>query len=296
VNSLVGLISFVHVAEAGSFVGASRLLGLSASAVGKNVARLEASLGAALFERSTRAVRLTELGQVFYERCKRGLQELEDAQALLQAATATPRGRLRVSVPTVGYHFLMPHLPSFRTRYPQVELELDFNDRVVDLFGEGIDVAIRGGRLPDSALKARRLGHYRFHLCGSPEYLRRHGTPRTVAELRGHTALRYRLPSTGRVQAWTLADADGELEGLRDGVVANNMEALVYAALTGAGLIHGPDFLLDRYVAAGQLHPVLPQYRFEGGDFWLVWPSSRHAQPRVRAFVDHAVAHLFKAR
>ncbi|MET3970874.1 DNA-binding transcriptional LysR family regulator [Bradyrhizobium sp. S3.9.1] len=164
-DSLNGIVAFVRAAETLSFVAAGRMLGISASAVGKSVSKLEQSVGTRLFHRTTRRVSLTEEGALFFERCRRILDDLRDAEAMLSQAASTPRGRLRVSLPTIGYRFLLPILPEFRRLYPEIELDLDFSDRIVDLVEEGLDAAIRSGALADSSLMSRRLGPFRFVLC-----------------------------------------------------------------------------------------------------------------------------------
>lgn len=297
-DRLPDLVCFVRVAEAGSFVGAAHRLGLSASAVGKGVARLEATLGARLFTRSTRRLTLTDAGELYLARCRRALADLDDARGLVQQMAGEPRGRLRVSLPTIGYHFLMPHMAAFTQRHPAIELELDFNDRAVDVIGERVDVAIRSGEPRDSELKSRRLGDFRFLVCAAPSYLaglNDRGGLQRAADLRGLAALRYQHPGTGRLQPWSLADGDEGVSGLRDVVVANNMEALVCAALTGMGLIHGPDFLLQRYVDRGDLVRVLDRERLQRGHFRALWSAVGSPLPKVRAFVDFAAGRLFSA-
>lgn len=199
-DSFSGLESFVRAADLLSFAEAGRALGISASAVGKNVARLEQQLGLRLFHRTTRQVRLTQEGTLFHERCRRILDELHDARAAMQAAAETPRGRLRVSLPAIGYRFLLPVLPEFQARYPEVELDLDFNDHLVDVVEAGLDVVIRSGDLADSRLVARRLGPFRFVLAASPAYLAERGIPLTPADLAGHTSLRYRFLNSGKLE------------------------------------------------------------------------------------------------
>ncbi len=181
-ESLTSILSFVKTAESLSFVSAARAIGISATAVGKNVARLEASLNVRLFQRSTRKVSLTVEGEMFYERCRKILDDLQDAEAMLSHSVQAPRGRLRVSLPTIGYRFLLPMMPDFRKAYPEVELELDFNDQLVDLINDGFDVVIRSGDLVDSRLMSRRLGPFRFVLCAAPGYLERKGRPEKLLE------------------------------------------------------------------------------------------------------------------
>ncbi len=289
-DSFSGLESFVRAADLLSFAEAGRALGISAAAVGKNVARLEQQLGLRLFHRTTRQVRLTQEGTLFHERCRRILDELHDARAAMQAAAQAPRGRLRVSLPTIGYRFLLPVLPEFQARYPEVELDLDFNDHLVDVVEAGLDVVIRSGELADSRLVARRLGPFRFILAASPAYLAERGLPLTPADLAGHTSLRYRFLNSGKLEEWTLPG----LPAMPIALACNNMEAMLGAAVSGLGLAYMPDFLARDALARGELQQVLAQQLTHSGQFSALWPSSRQLSPKVRAFVDFASERLFK--
>lgn len=289
-DSFSGLESFVRAADLLSFAEAGRALGISASAVGKNVARLEQQLGLRLFHRTTRQVRLTQEGTLFHERCRRILDELHDARAAMQAAAQAPRGRLRVSLPTIGYRFLLPVLPEFQARYPEVELDLDFNDHLVDVVEAGLDVVIRSGELADSRLVARRLGPFRFILAASPAYLAERGVPLTPADLAGHTSLRYRFLNSGKLEEWTLPG----LPAMPIALACNNMEAMLGAAVSGLGLAYMPDFLARDALARGELRQVLAEQLTHSGQFSALWPSSRQLSPKVRAFVDFASERLFK--
>jgi DNA-binding transcriptional LysR family regulator len=288
-DSFNGLESFVRAADLLSFAEAGRSLGISASAVGKNVARLEQQLGLRLFQRTTRQVRLTQEGAMFHERCRRILDELHDARAAMQSVAEAPRGRLRVSLPTIGYRFLLPVLPTFQARCPDVELDLDFNDHLVDVVEAGLDVVIRSGELADSRLVARRLGPFRFVLAGSPAYLAQRGEPRSAADLAGHASLRYRFLSSGRLEEWMLPG----LPPMPIALVCNNMEAMLGAAVAGMGLAYMPDFLARDALARGELRRVLADQLTYSGQFSALWPSSRQLSPKVRAFVDFAGEHLF---
>lgn len=293
-ESLSGIASFVRAAETLSFVAAARSLGVSPSAVGKNIARLEQTMGVRLFQRSTRRVQLTAEGALFFERCRRVLDELQDAQAMMSDAVQAPRGRLKVSLPAVGYRFLLPHLSEFRHLYPEIELDLDFNDNLVDVIEESIDVAIRSGSLPDSRLVARRLGPFRFVLCASPEYLRSQGLPKTVAALEQHDCIHYRFVTTGKIMPWSLAQesADRPLR-LRSALTCNNMEAVHQAAIDGHGIAYMPDFLVQQAIHEGRLKTVLNDYVIDHGQFWAVWSSSRHLTPKIRVFVDFVASRVF---
>ncbi|HTD04736.1 LysR family transcriptional regulator [Undibacterium sp.] len=291
-----GLAVFVRAAETRSFVAAGRLLGISASAVGKSVARLEEKLGVRLFQRSTRHISLTAEGTLFYERCQRILADLEDAEGELARTLETPRGKLRVSMPVIGYRMLLPVLPEFMRRYPQVELELDFNDRLVDVIEEGLDVVVRSGPLTDSRLMARQLGPFRMVIAGAPAYFKKHGIPGKPADLTQHACLCYRFPSTGKLQEWVL-DPDPSNPELRlsAAMTCNNIEALICAAGQGLGLAYLPDFIVGDALANGSLQTVLDAHLSTTDIFSVLWPSSRQLSPKLRVFVDFLCEHLFKA-
>jgi DNA-binding transcriptional LysR family regulator len=296
-DKLAGLLAFVKTADLGSFVAAGRALEVSASAVGKSVARLEQELGVRLLQRSTRRLHLTDEGRLFHERCRRILDDLDDAQAMLSSAREAPRGRLRISAPIVGHHFLLPVIPSFVARHPEVELDINFTDRSVDLIDEGIDVAIRSGDLPDSRLVSRPLNRFRLLLCASPAYLARHGTPVVARDLERHAVVRFRHPSSGKLLDWpmlqTTADADVRL---RTVLACNNMEAVFGATVRGLGIACMPDFLAREALADGRLLSMLDEQLSAGGQFRALWPSSRHLSPKVRVFVDHLSEQLRASR
>lgn len=294
-ESLSGIAAFVQAAEHQSFVAAARVLGISASAVGKSIAKLEDSVGARLFHRTTRRISLTEEGAAFHERCRRILDDLRDAEATLSAATRAPRGRLRVGVPTIGYRFLLPVIPEFRRRYPDIELDIDFNDRLVDVVEEGLDAVIRSGPLTDSSLMSRRLGPFRFVLCASPAYLERNGIPQSPPDLERHDCLRFRFPTSGKLQTWHLVNADGVDPFRRPSpLTCNNMEALRGAAIAGLGIAYMPAFLARDAVADGLLRTVLGEHLADPGQFSILWPSNRLVSPRLRVFIDYMAEHLFR--
>lgn len=295
-ESLTRISAFVQTAEALSFVAAGQRLGISASAVGKSVTKLEETLGVRLFQRTTRRVVLTEEGRLFYDRCRRILEDLRDAEAQLSDAVQAPRGQLRISVPTIGYHFLMPVLPEFRELYPDVELDVDFSDRMVDVIEERFDAVIRSGALADSSLMSRRLGAFCFVLCASPAYLARRGVPRTPKDLAHHDCLRFRFPITGKLQEWSLeGGSEADLTRLTPAFTCNNMEAMLAAAIEGIGIAYMPDFLARVAIAGGALRSVLDSHIADAGQFSVVWPSSRQLSPKLRAFVDFVGRRLFIA-
>jgi DNA-binding transcriptional LysR family regulator len=186
-------------------------------------------------------------------------------------------------------------MPDFRKAYPEVELELDFNDQLVDLIDDGFDVVIRSGDLVDSRLMSRRLGPFRFVLCAAPGYLKRKGRPEKLLDLELHDCLRYRFVTTGKIMDWTLT-ADLEITQLRlnSSLTLNNMEAMLMATIDGHGIAYMPDFLVKEALAVGDLETLLDTYTKDQGGFWALWPSSRHLSPKIRVFVDFICDQLFK--
>lgn len=293
-DSLGGFTVFVQVAETRSFVAAGRLLGVSASAIGKSVARLEDKLGVRLFHRSTRSITLTAEGQLFLERSRRILAEIEAAQLELSQSHAAPRGRLRVSLPLVS-SLVLPVLGQFMRQYPEVELDLDFSDRMVDVIEEGFDAVVRTGEPADSRLSARKLGTFQTMLVASPAYLAQRGTPMHPGDLAGHRCLHYRYPSTGKLELWPLRVAGEAPVQLPISMVCNNIETRVCFALQGLGIACLPDFSIREALADGRLQPVLAPYVEHAGSFRVLWPSGRQMQPKIRAFVDFLSERVFPA-
>ncbi|MFZ4833058.1 LysR family transcriptional regulator [Rouxiella sp. Mn2063] len=283
-DNLNGMLAFVRAAESKSFAAAGVRLCVSASAVGKSVARLEARLNVRLFNRSTRRISLTDEGQLFFERCQQIVNQVEEAELEMSRAVGQPRGRLRVSLPAIGYRMLLPYLPEFRQRYPHIDLDLDFSDRMVDLIDEGVDVAIRSGELTNSQMMSRRLGPFRFVIVGSPAYFAQRSLPLKPQDLYQHDCLGYRFPNGGQLQRWEML-GDTPLD-LSYSVSSNNLESLLQAALQGLGLIYAPEFLAREYLASGALVSVLAEQLDFVGKFSLVWPSSRHLLPKIRVFID----------
>lgn len=291
-DNLSGITVFVLVAETRSFVSAGRQLGVSSSAVGKSVARLEQRLGVRLFHRSTRSINLTAEGMQFLNRCQRILNEMEAAVQELSSASSEPRGKLRVSLPLAG-QFLFTLLTKFSKRYPEVHLELDFNDRKVDIVDDGFDAVIRTGELNDSRLVARRLGAFRFLLVGAPGYFEAYGTPKDASELSRHDCLFYRLPSTGKLERWPLPDqADSGEQVLKAVLVCNNIDMLCNAAQEGRGIACLPEFAVEDALVSGELQAVLTQEVTRSIHFSVLWPSNRFSTPKLRCFVDFMSSHM----
>ena len=289
-ESVSGLIAFVRAAEARSYVAAARSLGVTPSAVSKSVARLEARLGVALMRRTTRSISLTTEGARFFERCRRVLLELSEAEAELARTRAAPRGRVRLSVPAATHHLLAPLLPDFTRRYPQIELEVDYSDRFVDVIAEGFDAVLRSGVVDDSALTSRRMASFRFVVVGAPGYLARNSPPKQLGDLSQHAGVLYRFPHTGKLQPWLF---EGELAPTpRAAFTCNSVEALIAAARQGMGLAYVPDFAVRSELSSQSLIEVLSGARAAAGEFRLLWPSHRLLPSKVRALVDFLAERL----
>jgi len=290
VETLSGLEIFVETAQSQSFVATGRKMGISASAVSKSISRLEERVGVRLFQRSTRTVRLTSEGEVFLERCRRILGEIQAAEDDLSALTTSPRGRLRVGLALVG-GLPLPFISAFMERYPEIQLDLDFTDRMVDVIDEGFDVVIRGSELQDSRLMSRPLGPYQSCLVASPAYLQTRGIPTQPSDLLNHSCLHYRWQNSGKLYQWPFKkqQAIQAGESLPVTMVCSNVEALIYLAQAGRGIACVPDFAVKDSLAAGRLEKVLSSSLVGGSTFHVVWPSSRQMAPKVRAFVDFAV-------
>ena len=283
---------FARVVEEQGFSAAARRLGLSKSAVSKHVAQLEDRIGARLLHRTTRRLRLTDVGAAFYERCARILAEAEEAELAVSRMSSAPRGTLRISAPvSFGSRFLAGPIAEFAIRYPELRIEMVLNDRLVDVVDEGYDVAIRIGRLADSSLIAKRLCTMPMLVVGSQAYLTQHGTPQVPADLQQHNCMLYSLSTTGDV--YHFRDGDRELSVKIDGSLrANNGDILMEAVRRGVGLAFMPAFLCGRDVRDGTVVEVLADYRTTTGAISAVYAHNRHLSVKVRMFVDFLVAHF----
>ncbi|MBN8938137.1 MAG: LysR family transcriptional regulator [Rhizobiales bacterium] len=294
-DSLGSLNAFVQAAEARSFTAAGRQLGVSSSAIGKAVARLEERLGVRLFHRSTRTITLTPEGACFLERCRRIIGEIEAAELEIAQSQGAPRGKLRVSMPIVGM-LMMPAVSAFMRTYPEIELDLDFTDRLVDVIDEGLDAVVRAGEVSDSRLMTRVLGTFRLMLVGAPGYFASRGVPQKPADLGSHACLHHRFATTGTLERWPLRRGGRDMEiDLPTTAVANTIEPLIYMAEQGLGIACLPDFAIRRQLGAGTLVVVLDGHTQHAGTFRMLWPSSRYLSPKLRVFVDFMAQNLFAA-
>ncbi|MBM2882895.1 LysR family transcriptional regulator [Chromobacterium phragmitis] len=280
--------AFVSVAELGSFVAAADRLELSRAMVTKLVAALENRLGARLMHRTTRKLSLTEAGETYLAQAGSLLAELDELDARLSHGASEPVGRLRLSAPvSFGMRYLGAIIGGFHKRHPRIEVELNLNDRRVDLVEEGFDLALRVSNLTDSTLVARRLARIRDLVAASPDYLARHGTPRHPAELAEHQCLLYAL--TAQPNIWDYRGPDGSQDKVRvkGALRANNGDVLTDAAVHGMGVVLQPRFLLEKALADGRLVPVLQEYDWHCLDLSVVYPVRRHVPGKVRVFVEY---------
>lgn len=292
---LNGIAYFVAAADAGSFTAAAARLNLSGSAVGKSLARLEQRLGVTLFERSTRALVLTEAGRRYHETCTRVLAELAETEAAL-AQDAEPAGRLRIGLPaSFGRLRVMPLLLRFCAQYPNLRPQISFTDRFVDLQEEALDLAVRIGGPAHwpAALGHLDLGSERLIFCAAPDYLARRGTPAGMADLARHDCIVYGRPD-GSVSPWLFAraGAGAERRTMAHRIVSGDGEAQVAAVLAGLGVAQLATWLVREHLDAGRIVEVMPALAIDGLPLHLVWPRLRPPTPKVEALLRHLQAGL----
>jgi len=281
-NRFSGLEAFVAVAEAGSITAGARRLGRSKAVVSRQVRRLEERLSTQLLHRTTRSLSLTDAGAALYERAAAAIEDLDEAEAAISSLHGSVRGRLRVTLPTAYGRISAPVLVALARDHPDLELDLTFTDRYVDLVGEGFDLAVRIGHLADSSLIARRLGETRQIVCAAPSYFASRGRPAQPSDLGDHECLIYagQLPGP----AWRFAG--GETVAVRGRIRSDYGDALFDAAVAGFGIAQLPDFYLGDALESGLLEPVLTDFEAEPLGVWAVYPPRRHLSLKVRAAVD----------
>ncbi len=286
-DSLTDIAVFVRVVDSGSFTAAAERLDISKSVVSKYVTRLEDRLGARLLNRTTRRLSLTEVGRVFYERSRKGLADIEDAQAEVSRLQGEPRGTLRINAPmSFGILHVAPALPEFLKLYPEVTVDMNLDDRKIDVVEEGFDVSVSISELPDSSLVARRIGPCRHAIVAAPAYLERCGTPRTPEELRDHNIITYRYQESALEWHFQASGKKPISVAVSGSLMMNNSLALREALLEGIGITRTPTFVVGEDVQEGRLIPLLRDYKILEVTIFLVYPQRRHLSPKVRAFVD----------
>ncbi|WP_422650844.1 LysR family transcriptional regulator [Cupriavidus sp. H18C1] len=287
-DSLDTLRIVLRVAELGGFARAADSLDLSKAAVSIAVQRLEASLGTQLFHRTTRRVQLTADGQAFYERARDLLDDMDELHGMFQRDGGALKGRLRVDMPAgMASMFVIPRLPEFLDRHPELSIEISGTDRRVDVVREGFDCVMRIGTLEDSSLVARPLGVVRLINCASPGYLRRHGTPRTIEDLRHHRLVHYASTLGQRPLGFEYPDGDGHAAmPMAGAVTVNNGAAYEAAAVAGLGIIQVPATAMQARLAAGELVEILPDFAPPPMPIALLYAQRRNLPRRVRVFMD----------
>lgn len=289
-----GMRLFVRIVERSSFAQASRDLQVPRATATHAIQRLEAELGVRLLERTTRSVRPTLDGALYHERCVSILADLDDVANVFR--NAEPKGPLRVDVQgTIARFFVLPTLPEFVARYPNVSLNLSEADRMIDLITEGVDCVLRAGELPDSSLVGRRLAVFKQVSVASPAYLDRFGTPENLDDLEGHRMVAYTASASGQPYPMEF-EVDGELIEfpLPFDVVIRGAEIYTAAGVAGLGLIQVPRYRVEHQIASGELVPVLNDFPPPTMPVSVLYPQSRHLSPRVRVFIDW-LADLFQS-
>lgn len=284
---------FCLAVEFESFTAAAQAAGVTPAAVSRSVSRLEERLAVRLFVRTTRQIRLTEAGRVYYEQCRQALTQLVDAERKVTGQQQAPSGELRISAPTPYAHFrLLPRLAEFRRRYPLVKVVVHVSNRNIDFAEEGYDLAIRGRAPDDSALIARTLENAELVVVASPEYLRQHGIPQALSDLESHDCIQFELPSSGRNVPWTFivdqrsvsVNTSGNTTCLEDYL------ATITMARHGAGIVQAYRFTVQAQIESGELVEVLGEFGGATRPFMLLYPHARYLPMKVRALIDFLTA------
>jgi len=292
-DRLTAMQAYVRVVEAGTFTKAADSLDLPKATVTRLIQTLETHLRTKLLNRTTRRVTVTPDGAAYYERAVRLLGDLEELEGSMSQARVTPRGRIRIDVPgVVGREMIIPHLPEFYAKYPDIQIELGVSDRTVDLISDNIDCVIRGGDLTDQSLVARRISEFRFITCATPEYLRRHGTPAHPRELgeAPHRMVGYFSARSGKVLSDTFRRGDERVEVAGNHVIAvNDANAYLNAGLAHLGVVQVTCFMAASLIKSGELVRILEEWDTEPLPVYVVYPPNRHLSSKLRVFVDWVV-------
>ena len=285
---LQGFVAFSETAKHGGFAGAARALGVSPSAVAKNVARLEADLGLRLFHRTTRKVALTSEGHELFERCRRIVEEIDALRDDAAGARSEPSGALRLNVPIAyGKRVVVPKLAALVRRHPKIVVDVSFSDRYADLIGEGLDASIRVGPLADSTLVARPFARQTMIVCASPAFLREQGLPRSPEALSGRRCLVSRMPTSKRLRPWSFLREGAVTEWVPiPAAVFDDGEAIVAAVVASMGLAQVPDYMAAEAIERGALVEILRRYRPPPLSIAVVYPTARRVTPRLKALIE----------
>jgi LysR family transcriptional regulator, regulator for bpeEF and oprC len=298
-DQLAAMRAFVRVVEAGNFTRAALTLEMPKPTVTKLVQTLEAHVRTKLLHRTTRRVSVTPDGAAYYERVVRLLADLDELDGSMTSSQARPIGRLRVDIAsTLAVLIIIPALAEFHARYPEIQLDLGVTDRPVDLIGENVDCVVRGGRLTDQSLIARRIGALHFITCAAPSYLQRHGEPQTPRDLEnGHHIVSYFKARTGQSLPLIFMQEEGERHEITGPyiVAVNDGNAYVAAGIAGLGIMQAPLFMVEKHLESGALRQVLAGWQADTLPLHVVFPPNRHISNKVRVFVDWVAERLAMA-
>ncbi|UKH19777.1 LysR family transcriptional regulator [Actinobacillus pleuropneumoniae] len=274
---------FCRVIETQSFTQAAQLEQISLAMASKLIAQLEEHLNVRLLHRTTRKITPTEAGLLYYQRCLPILNELKDAENSVSNITSTLQGKITISLPMdFGSRFVAPYLGQFMTTYPNIQLNIEFSDRRVDVVAEGYDLVLRIGALEDSSIVAKRIARSELVLLASPEYLAKHGTPENLAQLTEHTCLIYE-----NHQQWQFTDGDQKVKIKPNAhVISNNGYALLQMTKAEQGIVNLPLFLAKEEISAGKLVEILPQYKQHSIDISILYPHCRYLSPKVKVLIE----------
>ncbi|WP_415901413.1 LysR family transcriptional regulator [Neptuniibacter sp. QD29_5] len=292
-NEFSQIKTFVALVESGSISKAAEKMDVAVSAVSRRLKELESSLGVQLIQRTTRKMHLTEVGERFYQRCGKLLDDFEEAKQEASNAATSLSGTLKIATPlSFGVAHLSPAIAAFMHLHPEVKIDLDMSDRRVDLVEEGIDLAIRIGTLEDSSLMARKLAVVRHVVCASPEFLTQYGTPNKPEDLAGMPALCY--GNLSQPDIWYFRDQENNTGSIKVPLRmrSTNGDALVEAAVAGLGILCEPSFIVHGAVKRGVLTPVLTDYQWYAMNIYAVYPHTKHVPARVRAFIDFLASYF----
>ena len=287
-NNWNGLTEFTSVVETESFTSAAKRIGTSVAHVSRQISALEENLGVKLFNRTTRKVSVTEVGQLYYQHCRPLLDGLDEAQRAVTNLQECPTGKLHFTAPVAyGERVIVPLLSQFVNKYTNLQVNLELTNQKLDLLEEGYDLAIRLGKLEDSSLMAKKLTTRTLHTCAAPEYIKKHGQPYTLSELNTHNCL------LGTLDYWRFSVNDKtKTVRVSGNIRCNSGPALLNAALMGSGIIQLPDYYVRDALKHGQLISLLDKYQPEKEGIWALYPQNRHLSPKVRLLIDHLHANL----
>ena len=280
---------YVRVVEAGGIGNAAEQLGIAKSAVSRRLTELEARLGVSLISRTTRTSKITDAGKLYYTRSLRVIDEVAELNSSTAKSETSLGGTLRLSAPlSFGLSHLTPALDDFAKEHPELTLDIDFSDHKTDLIAGGFDLAFRIGELDDSSLKARKISPIHTSICASPDYLEKHGTPKTPDDLKNHQVLRYALDDSN---SWIFFDKKGKKHSVNTPakIISNNGDFLCKMAISGHGVLVEPTFITWEAIAIGELIEIMPEYKLPDINAYAIYPKTRYLSSRARLLIDFLV-------